>query len=71
MCKIVFCSPCGVGGVDRASSSDARGSGFEPRSVWKYHFFTPNHSDSQKIYRRISELCEGGGIKPKKLLYSL
>ena len=25
--------PCGVGGVDRASSSDARGSGFEPLSV--------------------------------------
>ena len=23
-------SPCGVGGVDRASSSDALGSGFEP-----------------------------------------
>ena len=25
--------PCGVGGVDRASSSDARGSGFESHSV--------------------------------------
>ena len=25
--------PCGVGGVDRASSSDAKGSRFEPRSV--------------------------------------
>ena len=26
-------SPCGVGGVDRASSFDALGSGFEPCSV--------------------------------------
>ena len=28
--------PCGVGRVDRASSSDAQGSGFESHSVWKY-----------------------------------
>ena len=32
--------PGGVGGVDRASISHARGSGFESLPVWKYHFFT-------------------------------
>ena len=34
----------GRGGVDRASSSDARGPGFEPRPLHlkKYHFFTRN-----------------------------
>ena len=34
----------GHGGVDRASSSDARGPGFEPRPLHlkKYHFFTRN-----------------------------
>ena len=33
----------GRSGVDRASSSDARGPGFEPRPLHlkKYHFFTP------------------------------
>ena len=30
-------SPCGVGGVDKVSSSDALGSGFDPHSVWKYY----------------------------------
>ena len=40
----VWACPCGVGGVDRASSSDARGLGFQPRSLWKYHFFTPEPS---------------------------
>ena len=36
-------SQVGRGGVDRASSSDARGSGFEPQPLHlkKYHFFTP------------------------------
>ena len=35
----------GRGGVDRVSSSDARGSGFEPRPLHlkKYHFFTRKH----------------------------
>ena len=34
-------SPGGVGGVDRVCSSDARGLGFEPRSVLKYHLNCP------------------------------
>ena len=36
-------SQVGRSGVDRASSSDARGPGFEPRPLRfkKYHFFTP------------------------------
>ena len=36
-------SSCQMGrsGVDRASSSDARGSRFEPRSAFKWGFFTP------------------------------
>ena len=40
----VVCCQVGRGGVDRASSSDARGPGFEPRPLHlkKYHFFTRN-----------------------------
>ena len=39
----VHISQVGHGGVDRASSSDARGPGIEPRPLHlkKYHFFTP------------------------------
>ena len=38
----------GRGGVDRVSSSDARGSGFEPRPLHlkKYHFFTQFSRDN-------------------------
>ena len=41
---LVMKSQVGRGGVDRASFSDARGPGFEPRPLHlkKYHFFTRN-----------------------------
>ena len=41
--SVKLMSQVGRSGVDRASSSDARGLGFEPRPLRfkKYHFFTP------------------------------
>ena len=38
----------GRGGVDRASSSDARGPEFKPWPLYlkKYHFFTRNHTET-------------------------
>ena len=37
------------GGVDRASSSDALVSEFEPRSLYKHGFFTPMPSGSLQL----------------------
>ena len=54
--------PWSVGGVDRASSPDALGSEFETHSVRKYHFF----NIPRRAQRQISELSEGGRVKPKK-----
>ena len=53
--------PWSVGGVDRASSPDALGSEFETHSVRKYHFF----NIPRRAQRQISELSEGGRVKPK------
>ena len=41
--------PRSGGGVDRASSSDALGSEFEPRSVYKYGIFTLMPSGSLEL----------------------
>ena len=65
-------SHCQVGrsGVDRASSSDARGPGFEPGPLRfkKYHFFTPKLKGSlrSRVHPQISESSERGGVEPKK-----
>ena len=61
-------SPCGVGRVDRASPSDARGSGFNPAPSENTASLprSPRGSPRSWAHRRISELSEGGGVKPKK-----
>ena len=54
--------------MDRASSSDALSSGLNPRSVWKYHWFTPKPKGSPRsqAHPRISELSVRGRVKQKK-----
>ena len=44
--KLVGYDPKSGGGVDRESSSDALGSRFEPRSLYKYGFFSPKPKGS-------------------------
>ena len=45
------CPGSGDGVVDKASSSDARGSGFEPSSIWTYHLFSTRPSGSLELGR--------------------
>ena len=64
-------SQVGRSGVDRASSSDAQGTGFElrPLRFKKYHFFTPKLKGSprSRAHPRISELSvRGRGQAEKK-----
>ena len=66
-----YLSQVGRSGVDKASSSDARGPGFEPRPLRfkKYHFFTPKPKGSPRsqAHPRISELSvRGRGQAEKK-----
>ena len=68
--KLKQSSQVGRGWVGRASSSDARGLGFEPRPLRfkKYHFFTPKPKGSprSRAHPRISELSVRGRGQAEK-----
>ena len=71
---VMSLDPKSGGGLDRASSSDALGSRFEPRSVYKRGFFTTPMPKGFRWARQTPNLMnssKGAGLTKKLVLMSL